>query len=155
MNNLIRTTSQHGDFVNLVRELDADLAVRDGDMHGFYHQYNNIDALKYVVVLYHEGAAVSCGAIKEIEPGVMEVKRMYTKPAQRGKGLAGLVLAELEQWAIELRMKKCVLETGKGQPEAIALYKKSGYHLIPNYGQYAGVDNSVCFEKLLTSWLLP
>ncbi len=150
MNNLIRTNSQNGDFINLVRELDAELAVRDGDEHGFYHQFNKIAALKQVVVLYHEGKATACGAIKEIEPGIAEVKRMYTKPAFRGKGLAALVLSELEQWAMETGFKKCVLETGIRQPEAIALYKKKGYRLIPNYGQYAGVENSVCFEKLLT-----
>ena len=79
----------------------------------------------------------------------MEVKRMYTLPDFRGKGIATIVLQELEKWAKELRMEKCMLETGKRQPEAIALYTKNGYRLIPNYGQYAGVENSVCFEKLL------
>ena len=77
----------------------------------------------------------------------MEVKRMYTIPASRGKGVAGKVLTELEKWATELSYKKCVLETGKRQPEAIELYKKNGYKLISNYGQYAGIENSVYFEK--------
>jgi GNAT superfamily N-acetyltransferase len=72
---------------------------------------------------------------------------MYTRPGARGKGIASLVLAELERWAGELSYGRCVLETGKRQPEAIALYKKRGYTSIPNYGQYIGVDNSVCFEK--------
>jgi len=74
---------------------------------------------------------------------------MYTLPGSRGKGIASQVLAELERWAAELSYEKCLLETGKRQPEAIALYKKRGYRLIPNYGQYAGVENSVCFEKIL------
>jgi GNAT superfamily N-acetyltransferase len=77
----------------------------------------------------------------------MEIKRMYTLPECRGKGIATKVLIELEKWANELSYEKCILETGKKQPEAIALYKKNGYKLIPNYGQYAEMENSVCFEK--------
>jgi len=72
---------------------------------------------------------------------------MYTSPESRGKGIATKVLAELEKWATELSSEKCVLETGKRQPEAIALYNKNGYKIIPNYGQYAEMENSVCFEK--------
>ncbi len=146
---IIRTDSANNDFIELVKHLDADLAVRDGDEHAFYHQFNKIDMIKHVVVLYEDDVAVSCGAIKESIPGSMEVKRMYTTPSHRGKGLAAKVLAKLEKWAAELGYPKCVLETGKKQPEAIALYKKSGYKIIPNYGQYIGVENSVCFEKQL------
>ena len=146
---LIRTTSEHPDFISLVRLLDADLARRDGDEHSFYAQYNTIAVLKYVVVAYESAKAIGCGAIKEQTPGTMEVKRMYVLPENRNGGVATLVLTELEQWANELGYEKCVLETGKRQPEAIALYKKNGYEIIPNYGQYIGIDNSVCFEKAL------
>ena len=79
----------------------------------------------------------------------MEIKRMYVPPEKRGSGIASKVLSELERWAGELSSLRCVLETGKKQPEAIALYTKSGYTRIPNYGQYIGKDNSVCFEKML------
>ena len=79
----------------------------------------------------------------------MEVKRMYTLPEYRGKGLAAMVLSDLEKWASELAYKRCVLETGKRQPEAIKLYEKNGYQVTPNYGQYIGIENSVCFEKPL------
>lgn len=146
---IIRTDSSNKDFAELVNQLDADLAVRDGDEHAFYHQFNKIDMIKHVIVLYEDGKAVSCGAIKESMPGSMEVKRMYTLPSHRGKGLAGKVLAALEKWAAGMGYPKCILETGKKQPEAIALYLKSGYQIIPNYGQYIGVENSVCFEKKL------
>jgi GNAT superfamily N-acetyltransferase len=74
---------------------------------------------------------------------------MYTLPEMRGQGVAGQVLSALEDWACELGYEKCVLETGKKQPEAIRLYEKSGYRRIQNYGQYAGVENSVCFEKIV------
>ena len=149
MISIIRTSSDNTDFVELVRHLDAELAERDGKDHSFYAQFNKIDMIKHVVVAYEDGQPVACGAIKEYEPGTMEVKRMFTLPANRGKGIAARVLSELEKWAAEMNYSKCVLETGKKQPEAIRLYEKSGYKLIPNYGQYAGVENSVCFEKPL------
>ena len=149
MTELIRTDSDHPDFITLVKLLDADLAERDGEEHGFYAQFNKIDKIRQVVVAYENGEPVSCGAIKASLPGAMEVKRMYTLPANRGKGLATKVLTELEAWAAESGYSKTVLETGKKQPEAIAVYQKTGYRQIPNYGQYEGVENSVCFEKLL------
>lgn len=144
---LHRTDSTNIDFIELVGALDAELALRDGGEHSFYAQFNTIDKIRYVVVAYEDEQAVGCGAIKEFTPGVMEVKRMYTLPVYRGKGIAAKVLVELERWAAELDYEKCVLETGKRQPEAIALYEKSSYRVIPNYGQYVGVENSVCFEK--------
>jgi putative acetyltransferase len=145
--NIIRTDSTNNDFVELVKQLDGDLAIRDGDEHDFYHQFNKINMIKHVVVLYQDGEALSCGAIKESMPDCMEVKRMYTVPSARGKGLAVKVLTELEKWTAELNYAKCVLETGLKQPEAIALYTKCGYKIIANYGQYAGIENSICFEK--------
>ncbi len=144
---IIRADSANPDFVQLVKCLDADLAERDGKEHSFYVQFNKIDRIKYVVVAYENDTPVGCGAMKEYEPATMEVKRMYTLPDCSGRGIASQVLNELETWATELSYEKCILATGKKQPEAIALYKKNGYQLIPNYGQYAGVDNSVCFVK--------
>ena len=147
MTTLIRTNSENPHFIELVRCLDADLAEKDGADHSFYAQYNTIAKIKHVIVAYEDGMAISCGAIKEHSADSMEVKRMFTLPAYRGKGIAGQVLAALETWAAEMNYKKCILETGKRQPDAIGLYRKSGYYPIPNYGQYIGVDNSVCFEK--------
>jgi GNAT superfamily N-acetyltransferase len=146
---LIRTNSGNRDFVELVKLLDADLAKRDGEEHSFYSQFNKIDKIKHAVVAYENDKPVSCGAIKEFASNIMEVKRMYTLPVSRGKGIATKVLTELEIWATELHYKKCILETGRKQPEAIELYKKNGYKIIPNYGQYAEVENSLCFEKKL------
>lgn len=146
---VVRTNSDNKDFLGLVKLLEADLAARDGDEHSFYAQFNKVYKIKQVVVVYEDDRPIACGAIKEFAPGIMEVKRMYTLPAERGKGIAGKVLAELEKWATELSCESCVLETGGKQPEAIALYKKAGYKIIANYGQYAGVENSVCFKKEL------
>lgn len=144
---LKRTDSQNADFQALVRELDHELAIRDGAEHGFYAQFNKIDAIRHVVVAYREDEPIGCGAIKQYSEGVWEVKRMFVPKQKRGSGVATVVLGELERWARELNAAKCILETGLKQPEAIRLYEKNRYRLIPNYGQYAGVDNSVCFEK--------
>jgi len=146
---LVRTNSGNTDFKHLVNLLDEDLAIRDGEDHGFYHQFNAIDAIKYAVVLYENEKPCGCGAIKELGREIMEVKRMYTLPEYRGKGYASRILTELEKWAAEMSYEKCVLETGKKQPEAIQLYQKNNYTVIANYGQYAGIQNSVCFEKVL------
>lgn len=145
----IRTNSGNKDFQKLVAALDRDLAIRDGEDHAFFAQYNKITQINHVVVAMDGAAPVGCGALKEYEPGVMEVKRMYVPPAQRKRGIATHVLGELERWAGEMGYARCILETGLAQPEAIGLYKKNGYTLIPNYGQYAGVEKSVCFEKKL------
>ena len=146
---IVRTDSDNADFLQLVKALDAELAQIDGEEHSFYAQYNKVDKIKHAVVVYHNNQPIACGAVKELEPNTMEVKRMYTIPAWRGKGAATHVLRALEAWAAEMGYAKCRLETGKRQPDAIALYQKNGYNIISNYGQYEGVENSVCFEKEL------
>jgi len=146
---LKRTNSDDLDFVKLVDLLDKDLAIRDGEDHSFYNQFNKIDKIKHVVVFYEDDIAVGCGAFREKESDSVEIKRMYVHPDHRKKGIASQVLAELERWAAEVKYPYTVLETGKKQPEAIALYQKSGYSIIPNYPPYENVENSVCMKKTL------
>ncbi|MEM7659609.1 MAG: GNAT family N-acetyltransferase [Bacteroidota bacterium] len=146
----LRTDAHHPDFQELVGLLDADLARRDGEAdHAFYAQFNGIQQLNQAVVAYLGEAAVGCGAIKPQGEAAMEVKRMYVRESHRGQGIAQQILAHLETWAKELGYPACVLETGKRQPEAIRLYEKADYQRTANYGQYLGVDNSVCFRKEL------
>lgn len=146
---ILRTNSENQDFIQLVHLLDQDLQRRDGADHSFFAQFNKIDSIKYVVVAYMDLYPVGCGAIKEYDVDTMEVKRMFVTPEHRGNGVATAVLQELEKWAIELGYKKCILETGERQPEAIGLYAKNSYRRIPNYGQYKNVITSVCFLKEL------
>ncbi len=153
MTNLIRTNSDNSDFRELVALLDEDLQIRDGVEHSFYAQFNKIGKIRYVVVAYTDEKAVGCGAIKEYEKGVAEIKRMFVRPERRGRGIAKSILSELETWASELNFSECILETGLKQPEAIALYQKSSYETISNYGQYSGVENSVCMKKSLEQTL--
>jgi len=144
---IIRTNSENIDFINLIVELDAYLKITDEDEHDFYNQYNNIDVIKYVVVVYINNVAVGCGAIKKLNDTSMEIKRMYVSTTQRGIGIAQKLIAELEIWTKELGFKKCVLETGKRQKAAVKFYEKCNYKVIENYGQYIGMENSICFEK--------
>jgi len=144
---VVRSNSNSQDFVSLVYRLDAYLSTIDGKDHAFYAQFNKIDTLKYVVVAYEKDKPVGCGAIKEYAPDTLEIKRMYTSPECRGNGIGTRVLRELETWAAEMSYSKCILETGRKQVEAVGLYKKNGYRIIPNFGQYVGIENSICFEK--------
>lgn len=145
---VVHTNSQNTDFIALVRELDKYLSVKDGDAHEFYDQYNGIESLNDVVLVYNEqGEAVACGAFKPYEKNEAEIKRMYVRPAARGNGLATIVLQALEQKALEKGLQHSILETGKYMEDAVAFYKKNGYNEIPNFGQYEGIDNSICFRK--------
>lgn len=145
----IRGNSGNKDFLELVKLLDMELAQKNGENNAFFALYNQVEAISNVVVLYDKELPVACGAFKEYEPGTVEVKRMYVKYDQRKRGYATVVLKELEQWATELGVEKCILETGREMSEAIALYRKNQYLSIPNYGQYKGVELSVCFAKIL------
>ena len=147
---ILRTDSSHKEFINLVKLLDTELAERDGDEHSFYDQFNAITDLKHAVIAIENKTTIGCGAIKKLSEEAVEVKRMYIIQNARGRGVAGIILKELEAWSLELGYPKTRLETGKRQPEAISLYEKKGYSRISNYGQYKGIENSVCFEKVLT-----
>lgn len=149
MLNIKKTTAKNGDFQKLVVLLDQDLAIRDGEDHNFYGQHNTLDKIKHVVVIYQDTLAIGCGAFKEFDSDTVEIKRMFVHPDFRGKGIASTVLNELELWANKLNYTSCILETGKNNPNAIALYRKLDYEIIPNYDQYENIETSVCLKKYL------
>lgn len=107
------------------------------------------------LVGYLEGAAVACGGWRahdgdeRFAEGDAEIKRMYVAPSARGRGVARMVLAELERTAIAAGRTRLVLETSTALPEAMALYTSSGYVDIPPYGLYRGVSNCRCYGKKL------
>jgi putative acetyltransferase len=155
MLSIVRTDNKNYDFINLVRSLDLDLLSRYGKQQAAYQPYNKIDQINHVVVAFLEDRAVGCGCFKPFEERSAELKRMYVSPGHRGIGIASQVLHELEQWALATGYERMVLETGKGQPEAIRLYEKNGYTSIPNFAQYAGMKDSICMEKMLQYHLHP
>ena len=149
MKRIIRTDNNNLDFQALITELDAYLKITDGEDHEFYNQFNSLKKINHVVVAYQNEQAIGCGAFRKFDANTVEIKRMYVKVTYRGSGVANTVLSFLEEWASEEGFTKCVLETGNRQIDAIKFYKKSGYRSIPNYGQYAQMEDSNCFEKLV------
>jgi GNAT superfamily N-acetyltransferase len=146
---IVRTNADNLDFINLIQALDIDIALRDGEEHTFYAQFNKTDDIKHVLVAYENNQPIGCGAYKMYQDAVAEIKRMYVTPEGRGKGIATQILIVLQEWATEEHYTSCVLETGKKYPEAIALYQKNGFTISENYGQYIGIEDSVCFQKEL------
>lgn len=145
----IRTNSENYDFRQLVIALDADLYQRNGEAQLQYRQYNQIDKIKNAIVVYVDEKPVGCGCFKRFDDETVEIKRMFVFPEMRGKQLAAKLLQDLEKWAVEEGYTKAVLETGLRQVEAIRLYTRAGYMLTENYGQYIGMEESICYGKEL------
>jgi putative acetyltransferase len=127
----------------------VDLTVRYGARQTFFDQFNSVDEIRNVIVAMQGSEALGCGAFKKYDAETCEIKRMFVTQSARGNNIGARILAALETWAAELGFFRCILETGNNQPEAIRLYQNSGYFEIPNYGQYVGVDISICMEKVL------
>jgi GNAT superfamily N-acetyltransferase len=99
-----------------------------------------------------DGAAVGCGALRDLGDGVAEVKRMYVVPAARGRGVSKAVLAALEDAACERGWTTLRLETGPQQPEAVGLYTGAGYRAVTAFGGYVGdpdAEDSLFYERVL------
>ena len=143
---LIRTNSDNPDFKMLSALFDDYLVDIDGEEKDFFAFYNNVQ-LDTVLVIYENSEVVGCGAFKKFDEHTAEIKRMFVHPNHRNKGIAKFVLTELELWANDLGFTSFILETSPKLTSAIALYEKTGYQLIPNYGQYIGVENSICMKK--------
>jgi len=99
------------------------------------------------VVARVEGQAVGCGALVPMEDEVVEIKRMFVLPEQRGHGIAKKILDRLQGFAQEFDYDRIRLETGNKQPESIALYGKSGFYRVPNFPPFESDPTAVCFEK--------
>lgn len=145
----LRTTSENNDFRKMVNALDEDLNQRNGDIQRQYDQYNKIDKIKHAIVIYVDEKPVGCGCFKLFDNKTVEMKRMFVLPEMRGRKLAAKLLQELETWAVEEGFTKAVLETGLRQVEAQHLYSVAGYSGTENYGQYIGMEDSICYVKEL------
>ncbi|MGW4035414.1 GNAT family N-acetyltransferase [Streptomyces sp. NPDC004778] len=113
------------------------------------------DIAVFVVARAADGTAVGCGGLRALDARTGEVKRMFVVPDRRGTGVAPAVLAALEQWAQARGWTRLRLETGPAQPDAVRFYTRSGYRRIPNFGAYARVPDSLCFERLLPRASVP
>lgn len=144
-----RTNSENKDFRHLTRLLDIYLTQSDEAAHEICKKYNDIETIKYVLVVYDENTPVGCGAIRAFSGDTMEIKRMYVLTDKRRTGIATSIVQELENWSRELGYQKTILETGTQLPEAIKLYEKQGYIKIANYEPYINIASSVCYGKRL------
>ncbi|MEU8155465.1 GNAT family N-acetyltransferase [Micromonospora sp. NPDC048986] len=106
------------------------------------------DDVRYLAVVVN-GRAVACGGLQALDAETGEVKRMYVRPAYRGRGIARQLLAALEECAFRQGHSVVCLETGTYLPAAIALYTSCGYQQVPVYGEYVCNPYSVCFAKRL------
>ena len=96
MLSFVKTDSTQTDFQQLVKLLDEDLSIRDGDEHDFYAQFNKIDSIRNVIVCYSGKVPVGCGAFKPFDDTSVEIKRMFVEPAYRGKGIGLKILYQLK-----------------------------------------------------------
>ena len=147
MLNLVRTNSENKDFQKLTGLFDEFLIDIDGDEKEFFAQFNQI-YIENVLICYENEVALGCGAFKKLDSQTAEIKRMFVLPEAREKKIASKILTELENWAKESGYDSCILETSQKLENAIALYRKQGYQDIPNYGQYIGVETSMCMKKI-------
>jgi putative acetyltransferase len=144
-----RTNGNDADLRELVMQLDKFLwSVYNKGME-YYGRFNYVDADHEAIVIYNDNKPVGCGCLRKVDADTAEVKRMFVLPSERKKGIATLVLKELEKYAAELGYKKIILETGKSLTKAVQLYQKHQYQIMDNYGPYIGMDESVCMKKII------
>jgi putative acetyltransferase len=145
-----RTTTNDANFQMLVKQLDHELWNELKEDQATYDQFNIVMDIPTAVVAYSNEAAVACGCFKELDAQTVEIKRMFVQKDHRGKGLSKKILVELEQWAKEKNYCFSVLETSIHFTVARNLYSANGYTIIPNYGQYVNLPESVCMQKKLS-----
>lgn len=146
---LERTTSDSSQFKILTEKLDHELKLIYGSSQDEFDQYNIMNELDTVVIAYINDIPVGCGCIKKFDTSSAELKRMFVDTNYRGQGIGSAVLTELENWAKEIKYSSILLETGTVQQDAIKLYQKHGYQIIPNFDPYIGNELSICFKKSL------
>lgn len=147
----VYTDGKNVDFIYLCQQLDNHLNwLAGGEEHRTqYVQHNTLEKIQDAYVAYHGEQPVGGGAFRFYEEGVAEVKRVFVLPEYRGKKVASALMKCIEEKAKEKGFHTLRLETGADFADAVALYTKLGYTVVENYGQYKGMEQSVCMEKKL------
>ncbi|MGJ5179058.1 GNAT family N-acetyltransferase [Bradyrhizobium oligotrophicum] len=133
----------------MIAELSATLARITGDSGRSSFDPDDVRGARacFVVARDAQGRAIGCGALRPLEADIAEVKRMYARPGTRGVGAA--ILTHLETAAAGFGYDAIRLETRLVNARAVAFYERNGYCRIPNYGNYVGRPEAVCFETRL------
>ena len=144
-----RTSGEHADFIENCRLLDLDLDRRVGKKfdRNKYKPYNQVDQIQEAMVAYEGGRVLGGGAIRRYDDETVELKRVFVRPECQGQGIGSKLVSLLIYWAVELGYRRMILETGEFLAESCAVYKKLGFHQIPNYGPYVDMPESLCMAK--------
>lgn len=145
----IYTDGNNKDFIELCHLLDNFLneLVGGEQNRAQYIPYNKLDDIHDVIVAYDGDVPVGCASFKKYDEENVEVKRVFIKDEYRGRGISKTLMAMLEERARKQGYKYLILESGEPLVAAMALYKKLGYKVIPNYGQYKDMPESICMRK--------
>ncbi len=152
---LKRCDGKNEDFVENCRLLDEDLERRVGKViqRDKYTEFNQLDQIKEAVVAYSDGVVAGAGAMREYKycdiSNATELKRLFVRPGNQGKGIGTKIVTELIEWAREKGYEYMILETGELLKESVHVYKKLGFEVIDNYGPYEGMTDSLCMMKKL------
>jgi GNAT superfamily N-acetyltransferase len=147
----VYTDGNNHDFIELCRQLDHNL---DELVGGFeqrkkYVRYNTLENIHDVVLFYDDDKPCACASFKHYDEGTAEMKRVFIKQEYRGQGLSKELIQTLEELAKKKGYRKMILETGKPLIAATKLYKRIGYKIMDNYGQYQNMTESICMSKEL------
>ena len=145
------TNGQDGDFIQLCHALDRFLneLVGGEENRAQYIPYNALDDIHDVLVAYENDIPIGCASFKRYDDGSAEVKRVFVQEEYRSKGIGRMLMESLEQLAKDKGYSCLILESGEPLAAAMRLYRSLGYTVIPNYGQYVNMSDSVCMEKVL------
>lgn len=137
------------DFALLCGRLDRKLDEIVGGkfQRSQYEQYNHRDNIHDVILVYREGEPVACGGFKMYDEEHAELKRIFVEGTCQGIGLGAEIVRRLEAKAKIVGYRWCILETGEPLQAACHVYKRAGYKVIPNYGQYVNMPDSICMER--------
>lgn len=150
----IRTDGKNKDFIENCRLLDMDLDRQVGKKikRDKYRKFNQLDEIQETIVVYDEDKrAVGGGAIRRYDDENIELKRVFIHTEYQGQGIGSKLVSLLIEWAMELGYKRMILETGELLVESCAVYRKLGFEVIPNYGPYVNMPESLCMAKNLES----
>lgn len=147
----VRTDGKNEDFIENCRLLDMDLDRRVGKQikREKYEKFNQLDEIREAIVVYDHGRAVGGGAIRRYDDENVELKRVFVHNEYQGQGIGSRLVSLLIEWAAELGYRRMILETGELLAESCAVYKKLGFAVIPNYGPYADMPESLCMAKTI------
>lgn len=147
----VYTNGGNSDFIELCHSLDNFLneLVGGEENRAEYIPYNQLDDIHDVIVAYDDDIPVGIVSFKKYNDECAEVKRVFIKQEYRGRGISNKLMELLEKVAREKGYQYLILESGEPLVAAMALYRKKGYKVIPNYGQYKDMPDSICMKKKL------